>query len=136
MRSQLRLSELEQDVMNIVWGCGTATAADIQKALASERALKDSTVRTILSRLEEKRYLQHEVEGRTFVYSGIDHPGNVAARAVKQILDRFCHGSLESLLTGMVDNELVDPDELRRVADRLARERAGRVAGARASQKK
>ena len=117
------LSDLEQKVMDIVWARGSATAADVQTALASERPLRDSTVRTILTRLEEKGFVRHTVEGRTFVYTGTEPPHNVAVRAVKQILDRFCQGSVESLLVGMVDDAVVDPEELRRIATRLSRER-------------
>ncbi len=118
------LSELEKAVMDVVWERGTASAGDIRQALFLERPLKDSTIRTVLGRLEDKGYLQHEVQGRTFVYSGIEQPRNVAVRAVKQILERFCNGSLESLLVGMVDGEVVDPAELQKIADRLARERS------------
>lgn len=110
--------------MNIVWSRNTATAADVQSDLQPQRTLKDSTVRTVLSRLEEKGYLQHEVDGRTFVYSSVEPPGNLAVRAVKQILDRFCNGSLESLLVGLVSDEVVDAEELQRIADRLAAERS------------
>ncbi len=116
--------------MKIIWSRGTATASDVQKALSEERPLKDSTIRTVLMRLEEKGYVQHEVSGRTFVYSCLEAPGSVAARAVKQILDRFCHGSLEALLAGMVDDELVDTEELQQIADRLGRERGTRQVSA------
>ncbi len=85
--------------------------------------LRDSTVRTVLSRLEDKGYLRHEVEGRTFIYSSLERPRRLAVRAVKQIIDRFCHGSVESLLTGMVDDEVVDAKELQRIIDRLAAKR-------------
>jgi len=131
MPQKTALSDLEKTLMDIVWKCGSATAADVQEALAPERPLKDSTVRTVLGRLEEKGYLRHEVQGRTFLYSGVEPPRNVAVRAVKQILDRFCHGSVESLLTGMVDDEVVDPEELQRIASRLARERLARRVPAR-----
>jgi predicted transcriptional regulator len=127
MPLQPRLSELEQNVMDIVWNHPRISATDVQSLLASKRILKDSTVRTILTRLEQKGFLEHDVEGRTFLYRGSEHPGRVAGRAVKQILDRFCHGSLESLLSGMVDDEMVDPDELRRITERLTRERAARI---------
>lgn len=106
--------------MNIVWSRNSATAADVQSDLQPQRTLKDSTVRTVLSRLEEKGYLQHEVDGRTFVYSSVEPPGNLAVRAVKQILDRFCNGSLESLLVGLVNDEIVDARELQQIVDRLA----------------
>lgn len=123
MAIRLPLSGLEQEVMDVVWSGGKVTAADVQAALAPKRALRDSTVRTVLTRLEEKGYLRHEVEGRAFVYSSVERPRRLAVRAVKQIIDRFCHGSVESLLTGMVDDEVVDPKELQRIIDRLAAKR-------------
>ena len=120
------LSALEQEVMDVVWSRGRVTAADVQASLMPERALRDSTVRTILTRLEEKGYLQHTVDGRTFVYSSLHSPRNLAVRAVKQIVDRFCHGSVESLLVGMVDDRMVDPDELQSIVDRLAAQAAAK----------
>jgi len=109
--------------MNLIWESGKATAADIQKMLAASRPLKDSTIRTVLLRLEEKGYVQHEIDGRTYVYSCLEQPRSVAAQAVQQILDRFCHGSLEALLAGMVDDKLVDTDELREIVGRLSKQR-------------
>lgn len=123
MEMKAPLSDLERDVMKIIWSRGNTTAVEIQKDLAAERPLRDSTIRTVLTRLEEKGYVQHEVSGRTFVYSCLQPAGSVAAGAVQQILDRFCQGSLESLLAGMVDDELVDADELQEIANRLSRER-------------
>jgi predicted transcriptional regulator len=105
--------------MNAIWSRGAATATDIQTALAPQRVLRDSTVRTLLTRLEAKGYLRHEVDGRTFVYSSIEPPRSLAVRAVRQIVDRFCQGSIESLLVGMVADEAVDPDELQRIVARL-----------------
>ena len=114
------LSELEHQVMEILWGRGSGTAEQIREALALRHVLKDSTVRTVLKRLQEKGYVRHKVEGKAFVYSGIEKPRNVAVRAVRQILDRFCDGSLEQLLVGMVENEVVDRAELRELAKKLA----------------
>jgi BlaI family penicillinase repressor len=114
--------------MTAIWSTGNATAADIQSALLPERALTDSTIRTVLSRLEEKGYLQHDIAGRTFVYSSAEPPSTLAAHAVKQIVDRFCHGSVESLLAGMVDAEVVDTTELQRMVDRLARQSPAKLA--------
>jgi predicted transcriptional regulator len=113
------LSELEHAVMEVLWSRGPANADDIRAGLLPGRDLKDSTVRTILRRLEEKGYVDHAVEGRTYVYRGVHAPQNLAARAVRQIIDRFCGGSVEALLVGMVENEVVDREELKRLADRL-----------------
>lgn len=112
--------------MKAVWSRGAATATDIQAALAPQRVLKDSTVRTLLTRLEAKGYLRHKVDGRTFVYSSTEPPRRLAVRAVRQIVERFCQGSVESLLVGMVDDEIVDPNELQRIVDRLTAEQTSK----------
>lgn len=115
------LSELEHTVMQVVWAKGPVTADQVREALHKKKPMKDSTVRTLLRRLEEKEYLAHTVVGRTYLYREAEAPLNVAMRAVRQVIDRFCGGSVEELLVGMVDSEVVDPDELKRLADRIAR---------------
>jgi len=109
--------------MSFVWSRGPATAEDVRTSLADEHPMKDSTVRTILRRLEEKGYLRHSVEGRTFRYQPVEAGESVAAQAVRGIVDRFCNGSLEQLLIGMVDNDVVDGEELERLAKRIAASR-------------
>ena len=121
MKQRPPLSDLEREIMNVLWRHGKATAADVQKSMADDRVLKDSTIRTLLTRMEEKGYVEHEVDGRTYVYSPVEKADSVAARAVKQIVETFCDGSLESLLAGMVQHELVDVDELQEIADRFSR---------------
>jgi len=112
------LGELERDVLLIVWQHGTATADHVREDL--DRPLKDSTVRTVLRRLEEKGYLAHSVDDRAFVYYSAESRQRVAGRAVKRIVDWFCEGSIEKLLVGMVDSNVLDRAELRRLADRIA----------------
>jgi len=114
------LSDLEHQLMEILWKNGPGTAEQIRESLAPRHALKDSTIRTVLKRLQEKGYVNHKIEGKAFVYSGADKPRNVAVRAVRQILDKFCDGSLEQLLLGLVENQVVDRAELRQLARKLA----------------
>src|SRR5215831_5606277 len=114
------LGQLEQLVMEYCWSNGSATAESCREALAGRWAMKDSTVRTILRRLEEKGFLCHEVVGRTFIYKPVEARQNVAARAVKQIIDRFCGGSVEQLLVGMVDNQVLDREQLEQLARKIA----------------
>jgi predicted transcriptional regulator len=114
------LSELEHQLMEILWTRGSGTAEQIREALAPRHALKDSTIRTVLRRLQEKGYVNYKVEGKAFVYTGVVKPSSVAVRAVRQILDRFCDGSLEQLLVGLVENEVVDRTELQELARKLA----------------
>lgn len=117
-RPKAALSELENKVMGVVWEHGQVTAERVRTELAGP--LKDSTVRTLLRRLEEKGYVRHTTEGRTYVYSPTVASQNVAADAVRGIIERFCQGSVESLLVGMVDREVVSAGELEELARRIA----------------
>jgi BlaI family transcriptional regulator, penicillinase repressor len=105
--------------MSSVWRRRSATADQIRQDLAPTRRLKESTVRTLLTRLESKGHLRHTVDGRTYVYSSVDEPRSLAVRAVRQIIERFCAGSAEQLITGMVDNEVLDAKQLRRLAEEI-----------------
>lgn len=125
-REKPSLSELENKVMTVIWRHGQATAELVRTELKTGQPVKDSTVRTILRRLEEKGYVTHETEGRMYVYSPTDASQNVAADAVRGIIERFCHGSVEDLLVGMVDREVVSPAELQELAKRIASEKDDR----------
>ena len=121
MRPRKPLSELEHLVMDVLWKRSHSTAEDVREALAQRHPMKDSTARTILKRLEEKGYVKHHVEGRTNVYRVSEPPRHLAVRSVQQIIDRLLGGSVEQLIVGMVDRDLLDQRELRRLAEKLAR---------------
>jgi len=120
-KPQKRLSELEHLVMDVMWARPQSTAEDVRKALTERHPMKDSTSRTILTRLEEKGYVKRRVEGRTNVYRVSESPRHVAVRTVQGIIDRLLGGSVEQLIVGMVDRDLLDERELRRLAEKLAR---------------
>ena len=120
-KNSARLSPLENDVMNVLWDRGAATAEEVRTALASGQPLKDSTVRTILRRLAEKGFAAYKTEGRTYVWSPKVAQEHVASDAVRGIIERFCDGSVEDLLVGMVDSEIVSADTLKKLADRIAK---------------
>jgi BlaI family penicillinase repressor len=118
------LGDLEREVMQLIWANGSLTAEVVRERLA--RRLKESTVRTVLRRLEEKGYVNHAVEGRTYIYQATHPRGKVAAKAVQRIVDLFCNGSVEEVLVGMVDNAMLDQRQLRTLADKVAKAKAGR----------
>lgn len=116
------LGQLEHEVMQLVWSRGPVTAETVRELLS--RSLKESTVRTVLRRLEEKGYVTHTVEGRTYVFSAAEQRGAVAAKAVQRIVNWFCNGSLEEVLVGMVDNAALDPKQLQALSEKIAKAKA------------
>jgi len=114
------MSPLEDTVMRVIWGRGPSTAEDVRQELAGKQPMKDSTVRTVLRRLEEKGYLTHEVSGRTYIYRVRVPALKAATQAVRQIVDRFCDGSVEQLLLGMVDDRILTAEQLEELARKIA----------------
>src|SRR6202034_2141548 len=139
MKRPKGLGEVEQMVMDYVWAHGPCSAESCREALAATRPMKDSTVRTVLRRLEQKAFLSHEIEGRTFIYRAAENRQNVAVRAVKSIIDRFCGGSAEELVVGLVNRDGIDRHQLERLARKVAqgklREKAGSPAQNRTAKK-
>jgi len=113
------LTELQQAILNIIWASGSATAEQVREALLPAHPLKDSSVRTLLRRLEARGFLRHRIEGRIFVYQAAVRSRSVAARAVEHIIERFCSGSVEQFLVGMVDEKVLPIDEIQRLARKV-----------------
>ena len=121
-----QLGQAEQAVMNHVWAHGPVSAEACREALAESWPMKESTVRTVLRRLEAKGYVSHTVENRAYIYRAVHAPVTVATKAVRALIDRFCGGSAEALVMGMVDDEVLGPEELERIQRRIAQARKGK----------
>ena len=74
---------------------------------------------------KSKGYLTHEEEGRAYVYRAAQPARSVAAHAVRQIIDRFCRGSVEELVSGMVDAKVLSKSEMKRLEE-FVRSRKGK----------
>jgi predicted transcriptional regulator len=122
------LSPLEHEVMTAVWASGPCSVETVHAAVSATRDLKEVTTRTVLRRLEQKGYLQHHVEGRAYIYRAVDAPRSLAARAIRQLLDRFCNGSVEELVSGIVEAGVLSDAELKALEQSLSAHGRGRPA--------
>ena len=119
-KSNPALSDLEEAVMQVIWAKNQVTAEQVRLALSEAHPMKDSTARTILRRLGDKGFVKHSVQGRTYVYSPRVAQTSIAADAVAGIIDKFCAGSVETLLVGLVDSEVLSSAKLKQLADRIS----------------
>ncbi len=117
------LTTLQQAILDVLWTAGPSTADRVREALQPRHPLKDSSVRTLLRRLEVRGLVRHRIDGKVFVYEAKLPAQSVAARAVRSLIDRFCAGSTEQFLAGMVDEKVLSLDELQRLARKVRRQR-------------
>ena len=109
--------ELERQVMQLIWAHAPITSESVRMRL--DRRLKESTVRTVLRRLEEKGFVTHGIDGRTFVFRAVEDRQNMAARGIRRIADSFYGGSIEDLIVGIVDAKMLDRKHLEELSKRL-----------------
>ncbi len=113
------LTDLQQAILDFIWKRGTATAEQVREGLLPGHPLKDSTVRTLLRRLEARGFLTHRVDGKVLVFEARVKQRHVAARAVQHIIERFCSGSAEQFLAGMVDEKVLTLEQIERLATKV-----------------
>ncbi|MEW5875179.1 MAG: BlaI/MecI/CopY family transcriptional regulator [Candidatus Zixiibacteriota bacterium] len=109
------LTEAELRLMEIVWEKGEATVTDVVDSIPRSRSLAYNTVLTTLRILERKGYLSHEKQGRAFVYRPLVDRHHARRSALKYIMSRFFENSPELLVLNVLENEAIDPKELKRL---------------------
>lgn len=113
------LGERELDVMTVLWQRSSGTVAEVQLALGA--GLAYTTVLTILRNLETKGFLRREEEGRAHRYFPKVKQRAAQRRALRRLIDTVFLGSPEALLTQLVDDHDLAPEDLRRIAKRLSK---------------
>ena len=109
------LSPAQREIMEIIWQQGEVTASAVRKLLAAKRKVARNTVRTLLERMEEKGWLTHRTEGRTFLYSAAQPRDATIGQRVADVVDHVCGGSPETLVTALLDYRGLSAGELSRI---------------------
>jgi predicted transcriptional regulator len=124
-RSTDRLTRREREIMNAIFALGNrASAEDIRGRLTSPPS--DSSVRVMLTRLENKGCLRHQQDGLRYLYSATISPAAAKRSALQQYLQTFFGGSLRQMMTALVREGSWDDDDLeslRAEIDRARKER-------------
>jgi BlaI family penicillinase repressor len=120
------LSPAQREIMEIVWERGEVTATEVRRILARTRKVARNTVRTLLERMEDKGWLEHRAEGRTFLYSAARPRHDTIGQKVREIVETVCGGSPETLVTALLDYRGLRPDELKRIRQILDQAKASK----------
>jgi predicted transcriptional regulator len=114
---EIAFTDRELDVMGVLWDLGSATVAEVQEALSDELAY--TTVLTILRTLEEKGRVRHEEEGRAYRYHPLVGREEAGANAVRRMVRKLFRGSPELMLTQLVSERALTPEQMRRMKSLL-----------------
>jgi len=114
------LGDLQYAIMRILWDREEATVNDVHGILLPDRGLALTTVATMLRKMEVKGIVTHRTEGRQFVYRPTVTQSRVTRSMVRELVDRLFNGDPAALVTHLLEDREINPDELKDLASELA----------------
>ena len=124
------LTELQLEIMRVLWARGEATVPEVQRALAEARA--HATVATLLSRLEDRQLVEHRTEGRQYVYRAAVTEAELRESAMSELSEAAAplyDGDLTAMVSHLLAVSTVSRSDLARLRELIqeleARERGG-----------
>lgn len=120
-----KLSKAQFDIMSVVWSKGEATIAEVLREINSGRKqkLRRSTIQIQMYRLEDKGWLTHKEEGRTFVFRALrsreEAQADIAVDMTKQVFD----GSCAELVKCLFKHKKISSDEISRIRRLIDKEK-------------
>ena len=120
------LSQLQREIMEIIWDRGEMAAVDVREILSAKRELAKNTVRTLLERMKAKGWLTSREVGRTYLYSAAQPREASVEQKVHEVVENFCGGSPVALVSALLNSRGLSPDELKRIRQLLDEARAKR----------
>ena len=107
----MQLTKAEEQIMQIIWNLGKGTVQDILKQFGSEKPAR-TTVATILSILENKGFVTHEIEGRTNIYSALVRKDEYSKKQLFGFLKDYFDGSFSSMASFFAKKSNMTIEEL------------------------
>ena len=111
-----RLTDLELEVMHVVWQLGRGTVRQVYEVILERRQIAYTTVMTMMNILEEKEYLCRSKQGRAYVYEPIHPKGEVISSMVDDFVSRVFDGSARPLVAGLVKGNRLSKRDLEEIA--------------------
>lgn len=108
-------SDGEWKVLNALWRKHPATARELLDALAGDTSWAYTTLKTMLTRMEEKGFVRTEMRGNTAWYSPVLERRSTQRSAVRSFLERVFEGAAGPLLAQLADDETLTPAERKKL---------------------
>ena len=113
------LTELELEIMKVVWERDSATVRDVYETLRERRQIAYTTVMTMMRILERKGHLKVRKSDRAYVYRPARPRQRVVGEMVREFVDRVFGGAAEPLVQHLVRDRHLSEDDLREIAVHL-----------------
>ena len=114
-----RASDLELQVLSLLWDTGPATARQVLTAMPDGKARSYTTVLSVMQVMEKKGLLTHTICGRTHVYRPAVTRKQVMRPMLRGMVTKVFGGSTAAAVQQLIDANAVSEDELHEIRDLL-----------------
>jgi predicted transcriptional regulator len=111
------LTDVELELMTILWRIGEGNVAQVMAELSKGRNLAYTSVSTILRILEQKKILETRKEGRSHIYIPLLKKTDYEAKTVMHVVDNVFEGVPTSLIKRLLDTVSIDDKELKEIKE-------------------
>jgi len=115
VENKIPLSRSEKELMELVWDNAESTVLEITQLVNQRRPVARNTVRTLMERMEEKGWLTHRVEGRSYVYCAVVPREESLGQRVLDMVDKACGGNPEKLMMALLEYRGLSEEEAKRI---------------------
>jgi predicted transcriptional regulator len=119
-----RLTQVELELMTVLWHLGSGTVGDVMEELPAERRLAYTSVSTILRILEKKGVLESHKKGRGHVYVPLIGKTEYEAWSVQDLVARLFDGAPAALVRTLLESETLTAGDRRSIRELLERKGA------------
>jgi len=119
--SARRLTQVELELMTVLWKLGSGTVADVLADLPDDRRLAYTSVSTILRILEKKGVLASRKKGRGHEYVPRLEKAEYEVWSVQDMVARLFDGAPAELVRTLLESETLTPRDRRAIRDLLDR---------------
>lgn len=116
---KLEIGKGQMKVLRVLWERKRATAQEITDILNKTEPIKFSTVSTFLRTLVHKGVAGYDIEQRTYIYFPLVKEESIANHAVKDLIDHVFAGSMEGLVSFILNKKYISPEELAKIQEKL-----------------
>jgi len=119
-------TELELEILKILWRGGPLPVREVRDALATVRKLAYTSVMTVMNIMVDKGYLSRKKEGASYVYRPRVTERGTARRMLSDLVDRVFDGSAAAVMVNLLESAELDETELRELRALLKRKSEGK----------
>lgn len=114
------LTEVELEIMNILWSLNEGAVRDVLAKLPSERKLAYTSASTMLRILEQKQIVQSRKQGRTHIYSPLLKKQDYEENTLNHLVTNVFEGTPSNLVKRLVSDKKLTESERQQIKSILA----------------